>query len=132
LISHSSSVLVSRSLQVPLPASQPTESAAGGEPCGEPAIKEKNTELDKRLKRKNFDWNKTWKSKNLRQEIMFNVKKSPTRTKRRPGQKVEAVASEAGQWNFVRMKQFIGIILFFLKTKLLLSFRFSLPFCFFT
>ncbi len=29
---------VSRSLQVLLPASQPTESAAGGEPCGEPAI----------------------------------------------------------------------------------------------
>jgi hypothetical protein len=26
------------SLQVSLPASQPTESAAGGEPCGEPAI----------------------------------------------------------------------------------------------
>ncbi len=29
---------VSRSLQVSLLASQPTESAAGGEPCGEPAI----------------------------------------------------------------------------------------------
>ncbi len=38
MISHSSSVLVSRSLQVLLPASQPTESAVGGEPCGEPAI----------------------------------------------------------------------------------------------
>ncbi len=38
LISHSSSVLVSHSLQVLLPASQPTESAAGGEPCGEPAV----------------------------------------------------------------------------------------------
>ncbi len=36
--SHSSSVPVSRSLQVLLPASQPTESAAGGEPCGGPAI----------------------------------------------------------------------------------------------
>jgi hypothetical protein len=31
-------VPVSRSLQVSLLASQPTESAAGGEPCGEPAI----------------------------------------------------------------------------------------------
>ncbi len=29
---------VSRSLQVSLPASQPTKSAAGGEPCREPAI----------------------------------------------------------------------------------------------
>ncbi len=38
LISHSFPVPVSRSLQVSLLASQPTESAAGGEPCGEPAI----------------------------------------------------------------------------------------------
>jgi hypothetical protein len=38
LISHSFPVLVSRSLQVSLLASQPTESAAGGEPCGVPAI----------------------------------------------------------------------------------------------
>ncbi len=38
LISHSFSVLVSCSLQVLLPASQLTESPAGGEPCGEPAI----------------------------------------------------------------------------------------------
>ncbi len=38
IIPHSSSVSVSRSLQVLLPASQPTELAAGGEPCGEPAI----------------------------------------------------------------------------------------------
>ncbi len=38
LISHSFPVLVSHSLQVSLPASQPTKSAAGGEPCGEPAI----------------------------------------------------------------------------------------------
>ncbi len=37
IISHRSSVLVSRSLQV-LPASQPTESAAGREPCGKPEI----------------------------------------------------------------------------------------------
>ncbi len=36
--SHSSSVPVSRLLQVLLPASQPTEAAARGEPCGEPAI----------------------------------------------------------------------------------------------
>jgi hypothetical protein len=38
--SHSSSVPVSHSLQVLLPASQPMESAAGGggEPCGEPEI----------------------------------------------------------------------------------------------
>jgi hypothetical protein len=36
--SHSFSVPVSRSLQVSLLASQPTESAAGGEPCGDPAI----------------------------------------------------------------------------------------------
>jgi hypothetical protein len=38
LFSHSFPVPVSRSLQVSLLASQPTESAAGGEPCGEPAI----------------------------------------------------------------------------------------------
>jgi hypothetical protein len=36
--SHSFPVLVSRSLQVSLLASQLMESAAGGEPCGEPAI----------------------------------------------------------------------------------------------
>jgi hypothetical protein len=36
--SHNSSIPVSRSLQVPLPASQPKESASWGEPCGEPAI----------------------------------------------------------------------------------------------
>ncbi len=36
--SHSFPVPVSRSLQVSLLASQPTESAAGGEPCGEPPI----------------------------------------------------------------------------------------------
>ncbi len=36
--SHSFPVPVSHSLQVSLLASQPTESAAGGEPCGEPAI----------------------------------------------------------------------------------------------
>ncbi len=38
LISHSFPIPVSRSLQVSLLASQPAESAAGGEPCGEPAI----------------------------------------------------------------------------------------------
>ncbi len=38
MISHSIPVPVSRSLQVSLLASQPTESAAGGESCGEPAI----------------------------------------------------------------------------------------------
>jgi hypothetical protein len=38
LISHSFPVPVSRSLQVSLLASQLTESAAGGKPCGEPAI----------------------------------------------------------------------------------------------
>ncbi len=38
LISHSIPVPVSCSLQVSLLASQPTESAARGEPCGEPAI----------------------------------------------------------------------------------------------
>ncbi len=38
LISHSFPVPVSHSLQNSLLASQPTESAAGGEPCGEPAI----------------------------------------------------------------------------------------------
>jgi hypothetical protein len=38
LISHSFPVLVSRSLQVSLLASQPTELAAGGEPCAKPAI----------------------------------------------------------------------------------------------
>jgi hypothetical protein len=38
LISHSFRVPVSRSLKVSLLASQPMESAAGGEPCGEPAI----------------------------------------------------------------------------------------------
>jgi hypothetical protein len=38
LISHSFPVPVSRLLQVSLLASQPTESAAGGEPSGEPAI----------------------------------------------------------------------------------------------
>ncbi len=38
LISHSFLVPVSRSLQVSLLASQPTESAAGGESCREPAI----------------------------------------------------------------------------------------------
>jgi hypothetical protein len=38
LISHRFPVPVSRSLQVSLLASQPTESAAAGEPCGEPAI----------------------------------------------------------------------------------------------
>jgi hypothetical protein len=38
LISHSLPVPVSCSLQVSLLASQPTESAAGGKPCGEPAI----------------------------------------------------------------------------------------------
>ncbi len=43
LISHSFPVPVSRSLQVSLLASQPTESAAGGEPCGEPAISHKFT-----------------------------------------------------------------------------------------
>jgi hypothetical protein len=36
--SHTASVPVSRSLQVLLPASQLTQSAAGGEPCGELAI----------------------------------------------------------------------------------------------
>ncbi len=38
LISHSFPVLVSHLLQVSFPASQPTESAARGEPYGEPAI----------------------------------------------------------------------------------------------
>jgi hypothetical protein len=38
MFSHSFPVPVSCSLQVSILASQPTESAAGGEPCGEPAI----------------------------------------------------------------------------------------------